>query len=338
MELRLLSRSSLNSKKLPDHNYVTAKKLPDHILNIDSKNNRNRFIATLLVLCVVLTACIVCLVLGNSSIQATGSTDSLEPSNDVALTDEQVAQKEEEEKVRAEFELRSTREKTLSDLITSRFGENSSAWGVYVKGIDVDFEVNFGSHQMKSASIIKPFIAATYFTNRDVLAAQGVNVANGDNLVQKMISASDNSATNALIDYCGGFDAINDYCANSGYADTHLGRYMLASSVADDNFTSVKDCALLLSRIYTGEVPSSNLILDAMFAQERRSKIPAGITDGSRVANKTGEISGVENDIAIIEGTHKYVLCIMSDTGSSSSAVSEIVALTRQINQAVQAF
>lgn len=269
--------------------------------------------------------------------QDSSNEASLGPSNEATFSAEEAQQKEQEEKVRAELELKQARANTIKDVITTELGEENRAWGVYVKGIDVDFEVNFGSHQMKSASIIKPFIAATYFTNRDVLAAQGVNVANGDNLVHKMISASDNSATNALIDYCGGFDAINDYCANSGYTDTHLGRYMLASNVADDNFTSVKDCALLLSRIYAGEVPSSNLILDAMFAQERRSKIPAGITDGSRVANKTGEISGVENDIAIIEGTHKYVLCIMSDTGSSSSAVSEIVALTRQINQAVQA-
>lgn len=280
----------------------------------DNKNTRNRFIATLLILCVVLSVCIVCLVLGNSSTQATDNTDSLEPSNDAALTDEQAAQKEEEEKERAELELKSTREKTLNDLITSELGENSSAWGVYVKGIDVDFEVDYCSHQMKSASVIKPFIAATYFANRETLSSQGVNVSNGDDLIGRMISSSDNSATNTLIDYCGGFDVINDYCVKSGYADTHLGRYMLASNAADDNFTSVKDCATLLSRIYAGEVPGSEHILQAMFSQVRRSKIPAGITDGSKVANKTGEISGVENDIAIIEGTHKYILCIMSDT------------------------
>lgn len=307
-------------------------------MNTDIQNNRNRFIISLFILFVILIVCIVCLIFSQSSTQALSSETSLAPSNEATFNVEAAQQKVQEGSERAEIELRQTRENTLKSVITNELGEANSAWGVYVKGVDVDFEVNFGSHQMKSASIIKPFIAATYFTNRDILAAQGINVANGDNLVQKMISASDNSATNTLIDYCGGFDVINDYCANSGYVETHLGRYMLASNAADDNFTSVNDCATLLSRIYAGEVPASESILQAMFAQERRSKIPAGITDGSRVANKTGEISGVENDIAIIEGTHKYVLCIMSDTGSSSSAVGEIVGLTRAINQAVQAF
>ena len=62
--------------------------------------------------------------------------------------------------------------------------------------------------------------------------------------------------------------------------------------------------------------------------QTRRNKIPAGIPEGVGVANKTGELSNVENDAAIIYNTAKgidLVICFMSenlnDVGAAQSSI-----------------
>lgn len=70
--------------------------------------------------------------------------------------------------------------------------------------------------------------------------------------------------------------------------------------------------------------------------QTRRTKIPAGITDGSSVANKTGEYDGVEQDCAIIEGKHKYILCITCVNDSNYEAVQAIIDIAESVNEIIQ--
>ena len=65
-----------------------------------------------------------------------------------------------------------------------------------------------------------------------------------------------------------------------------------------------------------------NLMLD----QEHRQKIPSGLPYGTVCANKTGELSDIQNDSAIVwsDGCD-YVLIVMSEGNrSEGSAVREI--------------
>ena len=65
-----------------------------------------------------------------------------------------------------------------------------------------------------------------------------------------------------------------------------------------------------------------NLMLD----QEHRQKIPSGLPYGTVCANKTGELSDIQNDSAIVwsDGCD-YVLTVMSEGNrSEGSAVREI--------------
>ena len=81
--------------------------------------------------------------------------------------------------------------------------------------------------------------------------------------------------------------------------------------------TSVKDCGLLLERIYRGECVSeeaSAQMLDLLKRQENTSKIPAGIKAEVPTANKTGETDEDQHDIAIVYGAKTtYILCVMSE-------------------------
>lgn len=56
-------------------------------------------------------------------------------------------------------------------------------------------------------------------------------------------------------------------------------------------------------------------MLNLLLRQTRRWKIPSGLPSGVRVANKTGETSSVDHDMAIVFGKKTdYVICVFSRT------------------------
>ncbi len=70
-----------------------------------------------------------------------------------------------------------------------------------------------------------------------------------------------------------------------------------------DNRCSPRDMARLLAMLAQNRcasAPSCRLMLEVMTQQEWREKIPAGLPQGLRVANKTGGVSGTSNDAAIV--------------------------------------
>ena len=98
---------------------------------------------------------------------------------------------------------------------------------------------------------------------------------------------------------------------------------------------SAKDCGILLEHIYNGTCVSSNYSKEMrklLLAQTRRWKIPSGIPSGIKVANKTGETSSVEHDMAIVYGKKKdYIICVFSNTGSEDYALPRIRNISRTV-------
>jgi beta-lactamase class A len=70
-------------------------------------------------------------------------------------------------------------------------------------------------------------------------------------------------------------------------------------------------------------------MINVMLGQEDHEKIAGGLPRGVAIANKTGEISGVRNDVAIVEpfGDTPYVLCVYSRD------IDDYAAAIRRINQ-----
>ena len=94
-----------------------------------------------------------------------------------------------------------------------------------------------------------------------------------------------------------------------------------------NNYTSAKDTGYLLEKIYNGSLVSrkySETMLGFLKNQNNRKKIPAGVSNGV-VANKTGEIDGIQNDSAIVYTSGAdYVISIMSKTSSESKGIADI--------------
>ena len=116
-----------------------------------------------------------------------------------------------------------------------------------------------------------------------------------------------------------------------------MGRLLLQSNANGDNYTSVSDCGKFLKEIYqinNGTAVSASLshagdMYNLLKNQQRRHKIPAQIPQGVGVANKTGELSNVENDAAIIYNTAKgidLVICFMSENLSATGSAQESIA------------
>lgn len=87
--------------------------------------------------------------------------------------------------------------------------------------------------------------------------------------------------------------------------------------------SSAKDAGILLEKIYKGTCVSkkySQEMLNLLLRQTKRYKIPSGLPAGTKVANKTGETSSYQHDVAIVYGPKtNYVVCIFSNTGESAS-------------------
>lgn len=217
----------------------------------------------------------------------------------------------------------------------------NGSWSVYVCDLVKDTEGSIQDARMQAASLIKLYIMGAIYANYDSVVGQ-YGQSSVDSNLHSMITVSDNDAANTLVSYLGGGDssagmmAVNDFCSTEGYSSTHMGRLLLASSQYDDNYTSVSDCGHFLKKVYEGNRESdahAQAEFALLAAQTRRNKIPAQMPEGVSVANKTGELSDVENDAGIIyDSPNDLIIVFMSEgVAQPGSAQSTIASLSRQI-------
>ena len=188
------------------------------------------------------------------------------------------------------------------------------------------------SKKMVSASLIKLYVAAVVYENKDSIDTQQNYAGETDELLRIMISQSDNNACNTLVTRLGsgnpsvGMETVNSFCRKNGFDNTEMNRLMLDFNGLE-NYTSSDDCCKILKAFYDGIYKGSDEIIGFMKNQITRTKIPAGIPDGVIVANKSGELSVVENDSAIVYSAKgDYILCIMTNDVQDTYAARNVIA------------
>jgi len=166
-------------------------------------------------------------------------------------------------------------------------------------------------------------------------------------LAKAMIEASDNTASNTLITLLG-FERINATARRAKLRHTQLKRHFLDYSAIvrhSENLTSPHDIGALLYKIETAShegirtvasPQSCRAMIELMYHQEDRDKIVRGLPKGTPVANKTGEVDFVRNDVAIVDpyGDAPYVLTVLTK-GLSNYA--DGLSAIRKIAKAVHA-
>lgn len=138
-------------------------------------------------------------------------------------------------------------------------------------------------------------------------------------LIDRMITRSSNLATNALI------ELVRADRANATAHELGARNIRVLRGVEDDkafragmnNTTTARDLAVLLEAIETGRAASRascDEMRDILLHQEFNDEIPAGLPPGTKVAHKTGWITGVLHDAAIVypPGRKPYVLVVLT--------------------------
>ena len=237
---------------------------------------------------------------------------------------------------------------TLVTQIQSQLPGANGSWSVYICDLAGGSEATINDSPMQAASLIKLFIMGAVYENYDSLSQQ-YGSATLDSYLTPMTTVSDNDAANSLVSCLGGGDStagmqkVNSFCQSHGYTNTSMGRLLLASNEFGDNYTSAYDCGKFLKEIYqicsgTTQTPSL-LHAEEMYSllkqQQRTNKIPAALPEGVSVANKTGELSDVENDAGILynaQGGNDLVIVFLSQNLSSpGEAQNTIAQLSRSI-------
>jgi len=104
-----------------------------------------------------------------------------------------------------------------------------------------------------------------------------------------------------------------------------------------NNTTTARDLAVLMAAIETGKAasPASTDSMRAILSrQEFNDEIPAGLPAGTRVAHKTGQITGYLHDAAIVypRGRGPYVLVVLTrDIPDEKVARSLIADISRLV-------
>lgn len=153
-----------------------------------------------------------------------------------------------------------------------------------------------------------------------------------EDLVRHMITRSSNLATNILIDYIGAED-VQRTVRNLGATTMEVLRGVediKAFEAGRSNTATAHDLGLLMRRIESGSAVSPDVdavMLDVLKAQELNDMIPAGLPDGVEVAHKTGFITGINHDTAIVApGENAYVLVILTEGVAEREASSRLGA------------
>jgi beta-lactamase class A len=145
----------------------------------------------------------------------------------------------------------------------------------------------------------------------------GVTRVTNRDLATMMISVSDNSATNVLIDRLG-MENVNALLDSLGLNHTRLRRKMMdlkAAGEGRENISTPREMMTLLEQIYQGKILNKEMTVDflKMLSTHKDSAIARVLPEGVRSADKPGELEGVRTDSGIVFAPNRpYVICVMT--------------------------
>jgi beta-lactamase class A len=161
-------------------------------------------------------------------------------------------------------------------------------------------------------------------------------------LCELMVTVSSNLATNLLIERLG-VENIQQSVHALGADGMKLLRGVedeKAFKAGLNNTTTARALAQLMGAIAHGEAvdPQASLAMSAILERQTfNDGIPAGLPAGTRVAHKTGEITRIQHDAAIVYAPRPFVLVILTrgiEDPKQSSAL--IATITRELYPATQ--
>ncbi len=179
-------------------------------------------------------------------------------------------------------------------------------------------------------------------------------------LARLMIVLSDNAATNEILDMVT-IDRVNQFCQSLGMVHTKLMRKMMdfaSLQAGKNNFMCARETGQLLVKLARGDFLSpeiSQKIVEIMEHQLCRNMLPALIpavpydaseeekqhldSDMVLVANKTGDLEGLQHDVGIftLPDGRRYVIAMFTgDLVSNGEGVQAIAQVSKVVYEALR--
>ena len=197
--------------------------------------------------------------------------------------------------------------------------------GVYIKPSWLQDSISInGGYVFPAASLIKVPVAIVLLKKIDskevswdkVLTLKRYHYAQGSGYLRTrkvgtkvrlkeafklMLTISDNTATNIIIDLLGGVDAVDDEIFKLGLNNTRLVNWL--GDFKGTNKTSPRDLVILLEKSLEGNILSKNskrVLKDTLLDVKNKSLIKKGLGKHTRFAHKTGTIGICVGDAGII--------------------------------------
>ena len=245
----------------------------------------------------------------------------------------------------------------LNLMFRSTLGEEVDKFAIYLYRPKVEMTpIIFQSKPMRPASMIKVFVLAKVMQDAkdgklaldELIPITAENIVGGAGSIagegtgarvpirmaaELMITESDNTATNILIDRVG-MNNLNQYLKESGYNDTIFHHKMMLQQ-GQTNLSSVADLGELFKRIYEHNCVDDfydQIMIDYLLRQTDRDCFPTALPYWN-VAHKTGEVNDLYDDGGILYGSNgDFVLVIMDDNYSSrADTIEKMKSITAQI-------
>lgn len=144
-------------------------------------------------------------------------------------------------------------------------------------------------------------------------------------LVTLMMTISDNTATNELIDLIS-FEKVNEFIQTYGLKNTTLKHKMMIVAGRGPNLTTAKDVGILLEKLYNKELNGSEEILDLMNECKERERICRYIPGSVKVSHKDGSLNDGVHDVGIIFSKNPFIFVFLSDDLKDKEETKQILS------------
>ncbi len=149
-----------------------------------------------------------------------------------------------------------------------------------------------------------------------------------DRIAELMITQSDNSATNIILDYIGGKEALNSAFRRWGLNNSIMGNWL--PDLNGTNQMSAKDLATVL---YNYDNPKFLSTSSREYIRKYMSNLPthklirAGIPENALLLHKTGDIKSslIDAGIIYLPNGHKYILSVIVKRPSNDPGARNLI-------------
>ncbi len=238
----------------------------------------------------------------------------------------------------------------VSNKLNKAVAELKGPFGLYVNFLSNNNEIKINENvQFWAASVVKLPIACVVYKNISDLTkrikikpenyVEGTGVIKlldrSDeftikDLLNLMVAATDNTATNELVDLVGR-ESIESYMKELGMKDSTFRHKMFISAGLGPNLTTVADVHTLLIKLYRNEIADAAELVGIMKKQQDRRYMPLYLPNDILLAHKTGSLTDGIHDVGIVYAKKPFIFVFLSDDQPDKLETARVVSQCTKI-------